>query len=46
MCWAYSIGLDKVLAALKRYEAELGADFKPSALLERLAAEGRGFKDL
>ncbi len=46
MFWADSIGLDKVLAALKRYQDQMGDDFKPSALLEKLVAEGKGFKDL
>jgi len=35
-----------VLAALKGYQAKMGDEFKPSALLERLVAEGKGFKDL
>jgi len=46
MFWADSVGLEKVLTALKRYEAEMGDDFKPSPLLERLVAEGKGFGDL
>jgi 3-hydroxyacyl-CoA dehydrogenase len=46
MFWADTIGLPKVLERLRVYEAEYGAEFKPSALLEKLAAEGRGFKDL
>ena len=46
MFWADAIGLPKVLAALKGYEAKMGAAFKPSALLEKLVAEGRGFADL
>ncbi len=46
MFWADGLGLDKVLAAMKGFEAEMGEDFKPSALLEKLVAEGRGFKDL
>jgi 3-hydroxyacyl-CoA dehydrogenase len=46
MFWADTIGLPKVLERLRVYEAEYGAEFKPSALLERLAAEGKGFKDL
>jgi len=46
MFWADGIGLDKVLAAMKRFEATMGAAFKPSALLEKLVAEGKGFKDL
>ena len=46
MFWADGIGLEKVLAAMRRFEAQMGAAFKPSALLERLVAEGKGFKDL
>ncbi len=46
MFWADSIGLGKVLAALKRYEATIGDAFKPAALLEKLVAEGKGFADL
>ncbi|KMO33475.1 3-hydroxyacyl-CoA dehydrogenase, partial [Methylobacterium tarhaniae] len=46
MFWADTIGLSKVLERLRAYQAEYGDDFKPSALLERLAAEGKGFKDL
>jgi 3-hydroxyacyl-CoA dehydrogenase len=46
MFWADRAGLDKVLAAMRRYEAEMGDDFKPSALLERLVADGKGFGDL
>lgn len=40
------IGLDKVLAGMKELEAELGAEFKPAALLERLVAEGKKFSDV
>ncbi len=43
MCYGDLIGLDKVLAKLKQYE---GASFQPSALLERLAKEGKKFRDL
>ena len=46
MFWADTIGLPKVLAALKNFEATMGEAFKPSALLERLVAEGKGFGDL
>ncbi|WP_298960693.1 3-hydroxyacyl-CoA dehydrogenase NAD-binding domain-containing protein [uncultured Methylobacterium sp.] len=46
MFWADTIGLPKVLERLRAYQAEYGDDFKPSALLERLAAEGKGFRDL
>jgi 3-hydroxyacyl-CoA dehydrogenase len=40
------IGLDKVLAGMKELENEHGAEFKPAALLEKLAAEGKKFSDL
>jgi 3-hydroxyacyl-CoA dehydrogenase len=46
MFWGDLIGLDKVLAALRGYEAKFGAEFKPADLLVRLAGEGKGFKDL
>jgi 3-hydroxyacyl-CoA dehydrogenase len=46
MFWADTVGLDKVLAAMKAYQASMGDEFKPAALLEKLVAEGRGFKDL
>jgi 3-hydroxyacyl-CoA dehydrogenase len=42
MWYGDHIGLDKVLAKLKQYES---ADFKPAALLERLAQEGKKFRD-
>ncbi|MCA3131344.1 MAG: 3-hydroxyacyl-CoA dehydrogenase NAD-binding domain-containing protein [Betaproteobacteria bacterium] len=37
------IGLPKVLEAVKGYEQRVGQWWKPAALLERLAAEGKGF---
>lgn len=40
------IGLDKVLAKMKEFQAQMGDDFKPAKLLEKLVAEGKGFKDL
>jgi len=46
MFWADLIGLDKVLSALRGYEAKFGDEFKPSALLVKLVEEGKGFKDL
>lgn len=45
MFWGELVGLDKILAKMKEFHAQLGDDFKPSALLERLVAEGKGFKD-
>ncbi|MEY4248374.1 MAG: hypothetical protein RJA87_7 [Pseudomonadota bacterium] len=40
------IGLPKVLEKMKAFQAQMGDEFKPSALLEKLVAEGKGFKDL
>jgi 3-hydroxyacyl-CoA dehydrogenase len=37
------IGLDKVLAKMKEWQSQMGDTFKPSALLEKLVAEGKGF---
>jgi 3-hydroxyacyl-CoA dehydrogenase len=31
---------------MKEFHAAHGDDFKPSALLERLVAEGKGFKEI
>jgi 3-hydroxyacyl-CoA dehydrogenase len=41
-----TVGLPEVLRVMKEFEGRNGPDFKPSALLEKLAAEGKGFKDL
>jgi 3-hydroxyacyl-CoA dehydrogenase len=40
------VGLDKVLAKMKEFQATMGDQFKPAALLERLVAEGKKFSDL
>ena len=40
------IGLPKVLARMKEFQSQMGDDFKPAALLEKLVAEGKGFKDV
>ena len=45
MHWADSIGLPKILAKLKEFQATMGDDWKPAALLETLVADGKGFKD-
>ena len=38
---------DRVLPAkMKEFEATMGEDFKPAALLEKVAAEGKRFQDL
>ncbi|WP_064574151.1 3-hydroxyacyl-CoA dehydrogenase NAD-binding domain-containing protein [Cupriavidus gilardii] len=46
MFYADTIGLDKVLETLRRYEESFGPDFKPARLLEELVAQGRTFGDL
>jgi 3-hydroxyacyl-CoA dehydrogenase len=46
MFYGEQVGLGKVLERLRDYEAKLGPEFKPSMLLERLAADGKGFRDL
>jgi 3-hydroxyacyl-CoA dehydrogenase len=46
MHYGDAIGLDKVLAKMKQWQSEMGDDFKPSALLEKLVAEGKRFRDL
>ncbi len=46
MFYGDTIGLDKVLAKMKQFEGQMGAEFAPSKLLEKLVAEGKGFKDL
>ena len=46
MFYGDTIGLDKVLGAMRGFQATMGDAFQPSALLEKLVAEGRGFRDL
>ncbi|MGQ3354209.1 MAG: 3-hydroxyacyl-CoA dehydrogenase NAD-binding domain-containing protein [Phreatobacter sp.] len=46
MFYGDTVGLAEVLKVMKEFEGRHGADFKPSALLEKLVAEGKGFKDL
>lgn len=45
MAYADSLGLRQVLATVKEYRARLGDHWQPAALLERLAATGKGFYD-
>jgi 3-hydroxyacyl-CoA dehydrogenase len=40
------IGLDKVLTEMKKFQGQMGDDFKPAPLLEKLAGEGKRFQDL
>ncbi|MEQ1864352.1 MAG: 3-hydroxyacyl-CoA dehydrogenase NAD-binding domain-containing protein [Micropepsaceae bacterium] len=46
MFFGDTIGLDKVLAKMKQFEGQMGAEFAPSKLLEKMAAEGKRFQDL
>ncbi|HEV8345871.1 MAG TPA: 3-hydroxyacyl-CoA dehydrogenase NAD-binding domain-containing protein [Vicinamibacterales bacterium] len=43
MFYADTVGLDTVLARVKEYRARFGDYWEPAPLLEKLAAEGRGF---
>ncbi len=43
MFYADTVGLANVVAKLKAFQAMSAEDFKPAALLEKLAAEGKGF---
>ncbi len=45
MFYADTVGLDKILAAVRGYEAAHGDVWAPSPLLVRLAGEGKGFAD-
>jgi len=45
MYYADQLGLKNVVAKLKAYQAKLGDEWKPAPLLEKLAAEGKGFAD-
>jgi 3-hydroxyacyl-CoA dehydrogenase len=46
MFYADLIGPDKVLGKLKEFEATMGDDFKPAALLETVVAQKKRFQDL
>ena len=43
MFYADTVGPRTVLEAMRGYQVKLGDDFKPAALLERVAAEGKTF---
>jgi 3-hydroxyacyl-CoA dehydrogenase len=43
MFYADTVGLDKVLESVRRYHSAHGEFWKPAALLEKLAAEGKKF---
>ncbi|THD59045.1 3-hydroxyacyl-CoA dehydrogenase NAD-binding domain-containing protein [Phenylobacterium sp.] len=40
------VGPDKVLAKMQEFQATMGEAFKPSALLEKLVADGKKFSDI
>ena len=46
MFYADLIGSEKVLTRLKRFEATMGAEFKPAPLLEGVVAEKKRLQDL
>jgi 3-hydroxyacyl-CoA dehydrogenase len=47
MFWADQIGLDTILSAVEKYYDDLGGDqWKPSALLKKLVADGKTFGEL
>jgi 3-hydroxyacyl-CoA dehydrogenase len=44
MWWGQNVvGLPKVLAKMKEWHGTMGEEYKPSALLEKLVAEGKGW---
>ena len=46
MFYADLIGPENVLAAMKKFEATMGEDFKPAPLLETVVAEKKRFQDM
>jgi len=46
MHYANTVGLKTIADKMQEFEAKYGEDFKPSALLLKLAAEGKTFADL
>jgi 3-hydroxyacyl-CoA dehydrogenase len=46
MFYGDTVGLDKVLAKMREWQSQMGDVFKPSALLEKMVAEGKKFQDL
>jgi len=46
MYYADTIGLARIVEALRKYAPKLGPEFRISPLLERLATEGKGFGSL
>jgi 3-hydroxyacyl-CoA dehydrogenase len=46
MWYGDKVGADKVLAKMREFQATMGDAFKPSALLEKLVAEGKKFESV
>jgi 3-hydroxyacyl-CoA dehydrogenase len=46
MFWADTVGLGTIAAAMRRFRDEHGEWMAPALLLEKLASENKGFKDL
>ena len=46
MFWGDQVGLSEVLGKMREFEGTMGDVFKPSALLEKLAGDGKRFQDL
>ena len=46
MHYGDQVGPAKVLAKMKEFQATMGDQFKPAALLEKLVAENKKFADL
>ena len=46
MYYGDAVGLGKVLARMQDWHTRMGEAFKPAALLEKLVAEAKSFKDL
>jgi 3-hydroxyacyl-CoA dehydrogenase len=43
MWWGDHVGLDKILARMKEFQAQMGDVYKPAALLETMVAQGKKF---
>jgi 3-hydroxyacyl-CoA dehydrogenase len=46
MWFGDQVGLPKVLDKMKQFQAQMGDQFKPAALLEKLVSEGKKFADV
>lgn len=46
MFYADQVGLENVLADIKKFDKEIGAYWEPAPLLEKLVKDGKSFRDL